>query len=167
MSLFVRKIELAKWQKSEFLDKGEIPADAITKCLSTSFDNLSVWEIESESEIDDIALAIYSIPQRDKIEKMDIVILDPDYLLKSGIISGQTDGATLFEARKKSHRDLLKLSNKTLDIVAYHIVDNLKKDKFKQYPKGRIKELLKQAILDNGKIALESLHEKLQEAIRS
>jgi hypothetical protein len=165
MSLFVRTIELAKWQKSDFLDCGEIPADAITRCLKTNSDCLSVWEIGSEAEIEDAVLAIVS--NHDHLEKIDIILLDPDYLLKSGIEAEQSDGITKFEALKKSHKNLLKLSYRTLGIIANHIVDNLKINRTIKFTKGHLKEMLKEATTEGRKFTFESLPENIQKALRS
>ena len=164
MSLFARKIDRAKWQKSEFLDNGEIPADAITICLKTTSDCLSVWEINTEAEIEDALLAIVS--NYKDLETTDIVLLDPAFLEHHGIEFVQKDGITRFEAQKKSHQDLQKLSHRTLGIIAGHIVDGIKTEKMKRYTKGKLIEILRHATREGGKLPLECLDEKIQEAIR-
>jgi len=60
MALQVRKINKAKWLRADIVNSAEIPADAITNCLRTQQNNLSVWRIKSEDEIENAVIAISS-----------------------------------------------------------------------------------------------------------
>lgn len=162
MSLFVRKIEKAKWPEAGFLEKREIPADAITIDLKTKSNRLSVWEIESEKSIEDVVLAIVSA--MDTIESIDIIVLDAGFLRDKGIECVQVDGKTPFEAQNKNNKELASLTYRTLGIIASHIADGVA-DKAKRYTEGRLKEMLREATLELGKFPLESLSLRLKEKI--
>ena len=60
MSLLVRKINRAKWLQTDIAHGDDISADAITNCMKTTSNRLSVWEVESEARIEEAALAIAS-----------------------------------------------------------------------------------------------------------
>lgn len=45
MTLLVRKINRAKWMQNDILSEQDVSADAITICMKTVGNTLSVWQI--------------------------------------------------------------------------------------------------------------------------
>ena len=66
MPLLVRKINKAKWQQIDLTISNDASGDAITNCLKTKSNTLSVWMIDSENQIDDAFLAL--LANQDRIE---------------------------------------------------------------------------------------------------
>ena len=76
MQLLVRKINRAKWDQNNICE-GESPSgDAITIDLRTKNNTLSIWEINSEDEIEDAVLAL--TVAGDTLNTIDIVIFNAD-----------------------------------------------------------------------------------------
>jgi len=71
-----RMISQVKWRQLEWINEGDISADALTCDLRTLENHLSFWQCKDGSikEIEDVALAIAS--GRDKIDKLDIVLIE-------------------------------------------------------------------------------------------
>ena len=147
MSLFVRKIDKGKWFQVDLHQNTDYSADAITNCLKTRQNTLSVWEIISETDIDEAVLAIVS--GQDHLDTIDVVLMSPDYLKKQGIDYKRTNGSTPVDDLVEKHIDLSNLTYKSLGIVAYHIVDKINDQKVKRYTIRQLKEILNQAISQN------------------
>jgi hypothetical protein len=147
MSLFVRKIDRGKWPQAVLHQNTDPSADAITNCLKTKQNALSVWEVISETDIDEAVLAIVS--GGDHLEAIDVVLMSSDYLKKQGIDCKQTKGLTSVDDLVEKHIDLSNLTYKKLGIIAYHIVDKIIDQKVKRYTERQLKEILNQAIGQN------------------
>ncbi len=141
MSLQVRKINQAKWLGADIVNGAEIPADAITNCLRTQQNKLSVWRIKSEDEIENAVLAISS--GQTHLETFDIVILSSEHLKQNGIKFMPTEGETAAKIPKEDmHFDMIDLTYEKLGIIAYHIVEKFKEKKVFRYTKGKLKDIL-------------------------
>jgi len=144
MALQVRKINKAKWLRADIVNSAEIPADAITNCLRTQQNNLSVWRIKSEDEIENAVIAISSGQER--LETIDIVILNSEYLEQNGIEFMATEGITALKTPKEDiHFDMIELTYKKLGVIAYHIVEKFKEKKVFRYTRTKLKDILKNA----------------------
>ncbi|MDR1884565.1 MAG: hypothetical protein LBR26_17595 [Prevotella sp.] len=159
--MLVRKINKAKW-----FNDGKIiedpSADAMTNCLKTTQNTLSVWLINSETEIEDAVLAIVS--GQDHLETIDIVMLEDEYFIKCEIRTEETEGLTpVFDLRNK-HRDLASLDFWTLGMVAYHIIENIKKNKLQRFTEAKLKKIIKNAIANN-RLRLTDLKEDIQKKV--
>lgn len=143
MSLLIRKINRNKWLQVDN-PPDDISADAITGCMRTQRNTLSVWEVPDENKIDEAVLAIVSAG--DHLETVDVVQIDREYLGENEIDCIQTKGRTLVEDLADTHIDLSNLAYKELGIIAYHIADKFRQGKVERYTAGRIKGLLKDAI---------------------
>ncbi|HGW8299013.1 TPA: hypothetical protein ACNRNA_003693 [Acinetobacter baumannii] len=83
MTIFVRKISKAKWPSEEeiaekALDSEIIPfvrADALTTCLKTSQNTLSVWAVENctDAEIEKAILALITNTKLERLNRIQIV----------------------------------------------------------------------------------------------
>lgn len=159
MSLLVRKIDKSKWLQTDICNDEDVSADAVTNCMRTKQNTLSVWQIASESEMEEAVLAIASGHQY--METIDVIPLESQYLQDNGIDCLSTNGRTPVENMVQHHVDLSNLSYTKLGTIAYHTVDRIKKGKMKRYTIGRIKDLLREAI-DNGKLRAEDLSDSVR-----
>lgn len=163
MSLLVRKIEKAKWNQKHVLD-GEIPsADAITNCMKTRGNTLSVWRIESQAELDDVVVAIVSGGQH--LDTIDVVLIPEELALNNKVEVIPSDGCTPYTLFVERHRDFAELDYSSLGIVSDMIIGALRDEKCFRYTKGRLKKLLLQAVKDS-KVDIESLDAKLGNKIK-
>lgn len=164
MPLLARKITRSKWPKGELesVDINQLSADAITSCLRTSSNTLSTWEIEDESKINDVALAL--VTGSDFPDKMDIVVIDKDKLLEQGFIIENTPGLTKVDDLKGCHKDLAYLNYATLGTFATLVVESLKYEHVHRFTSTNLKKIVRQAIA-SGRLTLEDLSEDIREKI--
>ena len=155
MSLLVRKIEKAKWMQNDIISGEDISADAITNCLKTKGNTLSVWEVDTENHVEQAVLAIAASAQH--IETIDVVLMNPEYLIESDVDYIQSEIPLPVEDLINMHHDICKITYKKLGIIAYHIADKIREQKIIRYTEGRLKGILKEAI-EMGKLDIENLN---------
>ena len=155
----IRKINKAKWFQVDIINDSDVSADAITNCLTTSRNKLSVWNIENEDDIEQAVLAIAS--SLEHIETIDVIILNTDILREYDINIITSTGNTPIESLKEIHRDLSGLTFSKLGQIKEHIVERIRNDKLKRYTKGKLKKLLLNAI-DTGILELEDLNDSVR-----
>ena len=155
----IRKINKAKWFQIDIMKDNDVAADAITNCLKTTRNTLSVWNIENEDDIEKAVLAIAS--SLEHIETIDIVILNTDALLAFGIHIITSSGITPIESLKEIHRDLSGLTFSKLGQIKDHIVERIRNDKLKRYTKGKLKKILLDAI-NKGVLEIEDLNDSVR-----
>ena len=160
MSFYVRKISRAKWnnENNDFsLEK--LRADAITKDLRTENDTLSLWLVNSESDIERAIVALVS--NCDRIDTMDFVLI-PSESIDNKIQIVNTLGQTPAEKFNHLHRDASQLNYHTFSIVASSILEEIKKDKnVRRMTKATIKSLFKRYV-DSGDINVNILSDSLK-----
>ncbi|MGX5556728.1 hypothetical protein [Bacillus cereus] len=162
MSLLVRKIAKSKWPKGDFegVDIQDLRADAITSCLRTSDDTLSTWEIPSLNDLSDAVLALVSSFER--IDKIDVVIIDKEEVTKRGFEIVDTPGNTPVEQLQQTHRDITGLTYGTVGDFSRLLLDTMgTKGRVERYTAKKVKNLLNDAI-KNGILDLHSLKEGVQ-----
>ncbi|MDR1089538.1 MAG: hypothetical protein LBL79_00545 [Prevotella sp.] len=119
-------------------------ADAITGCLRTTKNTLSVWRINNEAELEEAVLAIAA--GQDRLETIDVVMLDDDYFVKCDIVIEETEGLTPVVDLKNTHVDLCSLDFWSIGMVAEHIVESIKKDKHRRFREAELTKIIKNAI---------------------
>lgn len=147
MSIVVRRINRAKWQ--QILDENNITdssADAITNCLKTTKNDLSVWKIDSIDELNIAILALITGSQQTKLSKIDYVYFEENDLHNKGLSLNQTIGDTVIDDYKNMHRDLSELTYSKLGIIKDLIIEFLSKNDENFMTKSDLKKLLKSAI---------------------
>jgi len=159
MSLLVRKIDRTNWTLSEICSVADIPADAITNCLRTGGNKMSVWEIKDEADIDEAALAI--VATRDHLETFDVVVIEPDFIKEKGITLSPTAVSTPVDDLNDTHLDLCELSYSKLGIIACYVADRVTHEKVKRYTVVHLKEILNNAI-SQGRLKPGGLKESLR-----
>ncbi len=147
MPLLVRKINKAKWVKTDIASGVPVCADAITNCLKTTNNTLSVWEIDDISKIDEAALAI--VGSHTSLDTIDLVAVDEAFIKEEGICIEEIAGLTAIDELKNSHRDLSDLNYKDLGLISSQVVSAITNDKVYRYTKGALKKLLNTAIIKN------------------
>lgn len=144
VSLYVRKINSAKWEQNDIRSGEDISADAITSCLRTSGNILSVWEIDSENRLEEAILAMVSAG--DHLATMDFAVMNAGHLLDNDIESENNEGNTLVHDLRDTHRHLVELTYPKLGTIACHIVDCFKEEKIHRYRIAALKGVLQTAI---------------------
>lgn len=160
MCLLVRKIERSKWMQNNILDGETVSADAITNCLRTKSNTLSVWQIPEEAAVTDAVLAMTSVCRH--LDTIDVALLDQPSLARAGLRIVESAGRARVPRLLDSHRDIVDLDYVLLGEMARLIVECFEKEKVIRFTRRQLIELLKQAIQD-GSIN----REELEESVRS
>jgi hypothetical protein len=155
----IRKINEAKWFQIEIMEDNDVSADAITNCLKTTKNTLSVWHIENNNDINKAVLAIAS--SLEHIETIDIVVLTTESLREYDISIIASSGNTPIESLKEIHRDLSELTFSKLGHIKEHIVERIRNDNLKRYTKGKLKKILLEAI-DKGILEFKDLNNSVR-----
>ncbi|HUT87224.1 MAG TPA: hypothetical protein VMX15_03975 [Candidatus Heimdallarchaeota archaeon] len=163
MSLLLRKIEKAKWMQNDIRGGEDVSADAITNCLKTTANALSVWEVGDESLVPDAALAMAS--QFDHLDTIDIVLLCQGALGKAGLEVKRSAATTALSEFAANHRDVVGLTYRKLGELARLIVDGIKGNRVRRYTKGKLLELLRGAVA-SGRISVDDLREGVRCKVR-
>ncbi len=162
MPLLIRKINKAKWYQIDIENDDDVSADAITNCLKTTKNTLSVWRIESEDDLDQAVLAL--VANQDHLDTIDVVILEESSLINYKLNIVASPGDTPVESLIDAHRDIANLTFTNLGLVKNHIVERIRKQKLKRYTIGSLKKLLESAIA-NGLLAKEDLKDSVQKKL--
>jgi len=163
MSILVRRVNRAKWQKMINEDDATDPsADAITNCLKTTNNDLSVWKIDTIEGLEDAILALITGHQQTKLSTLHYVLLDENVILEKGLLLKESPGDTAVVDLKNAHKDLTKLTYFRLGIIKDLIIERLVESEETFFTKAQLKGILKKAIL-NGKVDVNLLNQELIE----
>jgi len=162
MALLIRKFAKSKWKVEQLDNNDDIGSDALTSCLRTTGNTLSVWQVETQEEVSKGILAIVS--NQDRIETIDIIKLDPAELLEKNIDIEVTDGDSVVESLVKSHRDLSNLTYKKMGIIKDFMIEGIRNNLTQRVNRAQQIELLKDAI-KNDLVAPVALKPKVREAL--
>lgn len=161
MSLLVRRINRAKWEQIKDHPSGDVSADAITNCLKTINNDLSVWRIEAREKLEDALLALITGAATEKLSTLHIVIINEGVLLEKGLKLNNSDGDTLVKDLVQTHKDISGLSYTSLGDVKDLILHCLKAEETScTFTKVTLRDILKDAIA-NGRIQVEQLNAEL------
>ena len=166
MSLLVRKIARGKWPDECICSLPQLRADAISD-LRTSGDTLSVWKIDNINDIDVAVLALSASSKTEEIENINVVWMDEDDLKSKGInLDNSQKGDTIVIDLQDKHVNLVKLNYMFLGTIASLIMQELKQNNSKRFPKAYVKNLLVQAYKAkriSQEVCSEKLLQKLQQ----
>ena len=149
MSLFVRKIEIAKWKQRNILDGEQPSADAITRCMKTRRNKLSLWRIADEEELEEAVLAI--VARHTHLETIDVLSMQPSLFDDKRLHLGESHGITPYTDFSNRHLDVGDLDYESLGHMADIIIESIRQDRSKRFTKSQLKHILAQGIRD-GKI---------------
>lgn len=169
MTYYVRKISRAKWPNNEHesdfdydnFDINELKADAITGCIKTSSNELSLWKIESKDE--DINAILPIVAGFEKPNTFDIVYIQEEDLKEAGIELNKTKGRTPVIELQELHYDADVKNYSGLGTFA-KIITHALKDNYKRIKEKDVKKIIEKAIAD-GKLNKEDLDLKMQEKL--
>ena len=165
MSLLVRKIARGKWPDECICPLEQLRADAISD-LRTSGDTLSVWKIDNVDDMDTAVLALSASSKTEEIENISVVWMDEEDLKNKGInLDDSQKGDTIVIDLRDRHVNLVKLNYSFLGSIALLIMQKLKQDNFKRFPKTYVRNLLVQAYLAQ-RISEEACTEKLKQKLQ-
>lgn len=171
MTIYVRKISKAKWPSEEEIlakefDAEIIPsvrADALTSCLKTSQNTLSVWAVENstDEEIEKAILALITNTKLERLNRIQVVYFSKEEVLSLGLPLEASDGDTVIESLSKLHNDLVDLNYEKLGKVSQLIISSLRSESVKTYNEKKLKTMLLKAIQE-GVVDQKLLHPSLQ-----
>lgn len=163
MAFFVRKIEQSKWQQNKICDGADVSADAITSCMRTTSNSLSIWHIEDDTQVNDAVLAIISKHQH--LDAIDVVLVCKEDISALDLQMISSPGDTPVEALVNNHFDLVNLNYSSLGKFAKCIVDSFKKNRVRRFSKATLKEILQTAI-DSDRLKLDDLAPSLASKLK-
>ncbi len=169
MDFLARKISRAKWEGKDFLDDAEPSADAITGCLKTSDNALSVWLCPSVNREDAkrAVLALASSSKYSRLEKMHVVVLPKSNLASMGfkLVSSPKSADTHVQELVDAHMDISSLGGTQLLKLAQFIVVRVRENTgCHMFSKAEVRQILEDAIA-TGKLRREQLPQEVQQAL--
>lgn len=159
MSLIVRKIEYNKWMQRKILEGEEPSSDAITNCMRTTRNTLSVWFINDSTELEEAVLAIAS--QFDHLDTADFLIIEIPLLQEKHLLLDETRGITPYCKFADNHRDIINLDYSSLGAMAEIVIESIRRLYRERFTRTKLINLLKKGI-DDGKIQPEDLKESVR-----
>ena len=161
MSILVRRINRAKWQQVlNEDDTSDSSADAITNCLKTTNNDLSVWKIDTIKGLEKAILALITGRQQTKLSTLHYVLLDETVVLEKGLSLTDSAGDTVVDSLKNSHKDISKLTYHKLGIIKDLILVKLEENEETFFTRAQLRGILKKAVQD-GEIDTMLLHPDL------
>lgn len=159
-STLARKVTKSKWN-NQIVEKNKIiSADAITSCLRSTNNTISVWDVDN---IEDAVLALACT--NTSLIVIDIVALSKEHLEEMDIEVKKVKATNPVDDLNEKHCDIVNLDYSKLGIIANKIADETIKnsDYIIRYSKSKVKEIIKKAIVE-GRISIDNLDENLQKA---
>nr|WP_300837306.1 hypothetical protein [uncultured Acetatifactor sp.] len=171
MAYYVRKISRAKWQEKPLSsDDAEaiqeiksVAADAITNCIKTTGNKLSLWKVEEKRDaIEDIIPLIVGFERPDTC---DVIYISDEIFLEEGIslVQSPEDANTPIESLKESHYNAIVGDYEGLGKFAKIVLRSLVNHK--RFKGKEVKAKLNK-MLYNHEIEKEMISDKLYEKIR-
>jgi hypothetical protein len=155
MGVCVRKINKSKWPTEEILaekkDEEVLPilkADALTSCLRTSKDELSLWTVEntSDNEIKKAILALITNSRLERLDRIYVVYFDEDKVKQAGLTLKKSPGDTVISTYTNLHQDMTELNYERMGKVSALITSALRDKRIKTYTEKVLREMLLDAI---------------------
>lgn len=170
MAYYVRKISRSKWQDNPLSADEEkalqevkrVAADAVTNCIRTTGNKLSLWRVEEKRDsIDDIIPLIVGF---DRPDTCDIIYISEDVFWQEGIVIEQSseDANTPIEELKKYHYNAIVDDYEGLGKFARVVLRSL--SNHRRFKGKEVKTKLRE-MLDHQEISQEMISDKLYEKI--
>lgn len=170
MGVCVRKISKSKWPPEEVLqeksDEEILPflkADALTSCLRTSKDELSLWTVENTSEVE-IKKAILALITNSRLERLDriqVVYFEENDVENLGLTLKKSPGDTVISNYTDLHQDMTGLTYDKMGKVSKLITSAIRDKRVKKYKEKELGDMLLEAI-KSGLVEQKKLHMLLQ-----
>lgn len=161
MVALVRTINRAKWSAAS--GAGHFPADAITNCLSTRQNELSLWFSGDPGAIDEAVLAVAA--SKDHVGTIDVVVFSEMELRSLGFSIAATPGQTAAVALRGLHRDLVSLDFWSLGFLAEIIATKVLAGGVVRKTKSQIVQMISDGVA-NGQVDFEELADDIKKKVR-
>ncbi|MBD3267527.1 hypothetical protein GF373_12740 [bacterium] len=158
MTFVIRKIEINKWMQTPILQGQSPSADAITNCMKTTNNTLSLWDIQDENEVEDAVLAIAS--QLDHLDTFDILVIEKSLIQEKALSLKSTEGKTPYKDFSNRHIDVANLDLDSLGRMAKVIIESIRQNRQKRFTTSNLKRILADGIIQ-GKIQKTDIKENL------
>ncbi len=119
MGYYVRKVELVRWE--DFKNFKDLPAETIVKDLRANNNELSVWEIDSLNELEDVAIAFATCG--DKKITVELVAIEQEKV-RGKLEVSKSPSKTPYIRFKAKHCNICNLTFETLGKFAQMILDS-------------------------------------------
>lgn len=172
MSYMIRKFSRGKWEPHGECpaDVSQLSADALTSCLRTSGNTLSLWQTESSDwgEFDDVLAAICST--LDGPSRVDLVLLPEDEVctIKDVQLANVMGCTAANDEINQKHYDIKNLKHSSISEFAELVIETLRSDKadamVKRFNEKSVLRLVKHFI-DQGKLDPGSLSDRWREKL--
>lgn len=164
---YLRKITKSKWPKKENLNQDEIwkhvNADAVTICLKTTKNTLSLWKIESEENIEKGMLAMISNMERP--DTVDFIIIKEEIFNKYSFSYNDKEGITPYKEFVNKHRNITNLTYQKMEDVIKAVIDVLMSEKnCYRLKSSKVKDMILEAV-EQGKINVMELNPNMREKL--
>ncbi len=163
MDYLARKITRGKWARAaEGMQPDAIRADAITACLRTSNDTLSVWECQDT--LIDASQAILALAAAgNQVDKLDVVLLNKGELAAVGVATESTpeNARTVVADLAQRHVDIVSVEMSRLSAISSLIASRVRSDaQCYQLTRKQVATLIYDAVA-SGRIDKNALDAKL------
>jgi len=140
-----------------------LKADALTSCLRTSKDELSLWTVENttDEEIKKAILALITNSRLERLDRIQVVYFDEDKVKQSGLTLKKSPGDTVISTYTNLHQDMTELNYERMGKVSALITSALRDKKIKKYNEKELSKMLLDAI-QSGLVEQKKLHMFLQ-----
>ncbi|TWH63821.1 hypothetical protein LX59_03072 [Azomonas agilis] len=152
MTILVRKIAKSKWPAEECLqnksDDEIIPtlrADAVTSCLRTSGDTLSLWAINDINDVEKAILSLITSPKHERLNTIHIALIHLDKITEQELELKETIGDTVISSYSETHRDLVELDYRKIGFFCKIILSSIRDGNIKKVSDRQQAELIKRA----------------------
>ncbi|MBU1261124.1 MAG: hypothetical protein KJ757_01240 [Planctomycetes bacterium] len=162
MSFLVRKIDRSKWDQRNIIDGEQPSADAITNCMRTTLNTLSLWLINDVNEREEAVLAIAS--NFTNLAAIDILLIDRALIEKRKLTLVTKPGLTLYSDFKNQHLNVTNLDYPSLGVMAEVIVESIRQKRHKRFRERELIEILTNAVRA-GKVKWSELKPDVQKKI--
>lgn len=162
---YVRKISRGKWPEENIINQAgleDVEADTLTIDLKTDHNTLSVWQVDDDTELDDIFVALGS--NMDNISTIFIVKLDQNDLLSRGIVLDDQEGNVPVLGINDKHHNIVNLNYVNMAEIIDTILIGLKEEEWSKRTKSNMKKLLCKAYLE-GKLDIDNMSASLVKEI--
>ncbi len=155
MSQYLRSIRQSRWSRPQWLDssRNEVQADAL-KDLTTRENQISVYRVGSERDIDRITIALAAT--RDNLQNVDYAVFDDAEFQDIGIRIKQSSGATPDSRVNRLHHDISNLTVRQVCALAAIIANG----KIDRRPRSKIRIGMQRAI-ERGDLDREVMKESI------
>jgi hypothetical protein len=162
MALLIRKIEYNKWMERRILEGEQPSGDAITNCMKTKGNTLSLWSIDNEDELEEAVLAIAA--QFNNLDAIDVLKIDPLLIQAKGLPVEACPGLTPYVGFVNNHLHVVNLDYMSLGLMADVIVESIRQEGRKRVTFGELKRIIIKAV-EEGKIQWADLKPDVQKKI--